>query len=287
MVSSGHERERHRRAVPHFGAGGIDGLRQALAAERFRRGKPVPAALAPGAVGVLEAGRGDDGAVVECRPDAVAVAVERGDDFGGDAAGFADNGLDIVHAEVAEQAGFERLRQARAVAEGETHVGEGGLIGHGSPPGSPPRRYGGVPAARQGRKRCRRRRSPRLTATDIIIWCARRCLWAYLAPARRRPRQRLIRADRIAMVRPPRPTGTADRALGRSQVVRQRILIPPFPGSNPGAPANAINSLGISLGHVHSKIICIRRSIGAGRSRDPAPNRTSARTDTPRQESFS
>src|SRR6266403_3401502 len=29
----------------------------------------------------------------------------------------------------------------------------------------------------------------------------------------------------------------ARRTLGRSQVVRQRILIPPFPGSSPGAPA--------------------------------------------------
>lgn len=36
----------------------------------------------------------------------------------------------------------------------------------------------------------------------------------------------------------PRAMVAASRLLGRSQVVRQRILIPPFPGSSPGIPAN-------------------------------------------------
>jgi hypothetical protein len=48
---------------------------------------------------------------------------------------------------------------------------------------------------------------------------------------------------------PPRPFEPCD-ALGRSQVVRQRILIPPSGGSNPPAPASAfkmtyINDLGV------------------------------------------
>jgi hypothetical protein len=46
----------------------------------------------------------------------------------------------------------------------------------------------------------------------------------------------LIGLIAVAMVRAR--GGEKGRLMGRSQVVRQRILIPPFPGSSPGAPAS-------------------------------------------------
>ena len=50
------EREGHRGAVPDFGAGDVDEMGQAHAAELGRRGDAVPARLRPAPVDVGEAG---------------------------------------------------------------------------------------------------------------------------------------------------------------------------------------------------------------------------------------
>jgi hypothetical protein len=63
-----------------------------------------------------------------------------------------------------------------------------------------------------------------------------------LAEATARCKRDRVHANRsfVELRRCDRYTGRArpPAALGRSQVVRHRILIPAFPGSNPGAPAN-------------------------------------------------
>src|SRR5271170_713922 len=57
------------------------------------------------------------------------------------------------------------------------------------------------------------------------------------------------------MVRPLRERRPARRGLmGRSQAVRQRILIPPSPGSNPGAPAKYIKML-VVTGQSRSAVV--------------------------------
>ena len=66
----------------------LSDLRQALAAPLARRRQPVPAALSPGVIGFLPAGRGGDGAVLEDHAILVADPVERRDDLAGHAAGF-------------------------------------------------------------------------------------------------------------------------------------------------------------------------------------------------------
>ena len=85
------EREGHRGAVPDFGAGDVDEMGQAHAAELGRRGDAVPARLRPVPINVGEAGRRRHDAVLVTRAGEVAGTIERRDLLGGEAAGFRDN----------------------------------------------------------------------------------------------------------------------------------------------------------------------------------------------------
>jgi hypothetical protein len=86
---------------PHVDAGGVERLQQILAAPLCRRGKPVPAGLRPGAVGLLSARSGDDGAILEWRAVTVADRFERGEDVACKLAGLVERRLDHIGGEIA------------------------------------------------------------------------------------------------------------------------------------------------------------------------------------------
>ena len=93
--------ESHGGGIPHFQAGGVERVRQFLAAPLRGRGEPVPTARGPGAIGVLPTGRRGNRAVFEGCADAVANGVERGEHLGGEAARFRQHRVDQVPAEIA------------------------------------------------------------------------------------------------------------------------------------------------------------------------------------------
>ncbi len=113
------ERERHRGAVPDLGAGDVDKMGQAHAAERGRGRHAAPSRLGPAPVGVGEAGRRRHGAVLANRPDGVGGPVERGDLVGREAPRLGDHGRERVQVEVPLELPVDQFRQARDRLEGE------------------------------------------------------------------------------------------------------------------------------------------------------------------------
>ena len=136
-VDRGHGQHRadaegHGSRVPHLDAGGVERVRQRLAAPFGGRGEAVPAGRRPGAIGLLPAGRRGHRAVLERRAVAVADGVQRRDDVGCEPAGLREHRVDDVFAEVAVEAGGERLRKACPVLERKGDVGDRRPIGHGA-----------------------------------------------------------------------------------------------------------------------------------------------------------
>ena len=120
--------ERHRGGIPHLDAGGVERVRQRLAAPLRRQRNRVPAGRGPAAIGLLPARRHGDGAVLERRAEFVANRIERRDHVGGVAAGLLQHGVDIVGAKVA--ALRQRARKAGAVLQRKGDLGDRSAVGH-------------------------------------------------------------------------------------------------------------------------------------------------------------
>ncbi len=128
------EREGHRGAVPDFGAGDVDEMRQAHAAELGRRRDAVPAGLRPAPIDVGEAGGRCHNPVFIFRAGKIAGAVERRDFRRGEAAGFSDNGGYSVPIEFAQEPPFNESGEIGDRVQRKKDVGRRRTIRHLSAP---------------------------------------------------------------------------------------------------------------------------------------------------------
>src|SRR5437868_6898094 len=199
-------------------------------------GKPVPAGLCPSLIGLAPARRHGHGAVLERRAMAIAARVERRENIRRELSGLLEHRVHEVLAEIAIHPVRQCLAKSGGVLERKGHIGNRCLVGHCRP-------------LRLAKPMRARAQAPH----DLYPACgaAWRQVWqrhwtnykgnarglkvsAHRAAATRM--QPLIGSNRAAMVRAP--WRQSMRLMGRSQVVRQRILIPPFGGSSPPAPAS-------------------------------------------------
>src|SRR2546428_730884 len=89
-----------RKSERPFDPGGVDRMRQTLAAPLHRCGKPVPASLRPSVIGLLPSRCRGHGAVFEPRALAVTDHIEGSQDVGRELACFCKYRLDHVGGEI-------------------------------------------------------------------------------------------------------------------------------------------------------------------------------------------
>ena len=131
------ERKRHRGAVPDFGAGDVDEMRQAHAAELGRRGDAVPARLRPPPVDVGETGRRPHHPIFINRAGKIADPVQGRDLLLGEAPRLPDDGPDRVPVEIAGQPPPDHAGQIGDRAQRKKDVGDRRTIRHFFAPPSP------------------------------------------------------------------------------------------------------------------------------------------------------
>jgi hypothetical protein len=170
--------ERHVGGLDHFQHRDLQGLGQALAAMLGGGRQAGPAALRELAIGVGEAGRGADHAVLQLRADQVAGPVDRGQDFAGEGPGGLQHGLHGVGVGLGEGGG--QAVEAGHVLQGEGEVADGRAVGHGKGPiwggSSELRLDAGTRGAKPNQSRLREGR-PFIDGPSFLSWGFSNCCY--------------------------------------------------------------------------------------------------------------